>query len=124
MLLNITYNGVSADIEVPLESTATDQNIKTIAAEILRSGDIENMRHPNVTAADFEHFTVHRSRTPQDRERVLLCPKAAYGAGPEVTCPWCGGRGHVIPKFWHSVVPPKPKKCKTCGGKGTVIVED
>lgn len=92
MFLNITYNGVSADVEVPLDNAATDANIKTIAAEILRSGDIENMRHPNVTSADFEHFTVHRSRTPQDQERVLLCPKAAYGTDytSSAPCSVCG----------------------------------
>lgn len=79
MLLNVTYQGTSADVDVQIDYEANDADVKRIAVEMLRSGSIAGMHVPDVADAAFENFVVDRSRTPEGGERLFLRPKVPFG---------------------------------------------
>jgi hypothetical protein len=80
MILNITWSGVSVDAEVGFDGHATDNDIKRVAVEMIRSGDVPGLHVRTLPADAFDHFVVDRFDTPEGGKRLFLRPKVPFGA--------------------------------------------
>lgn len=76
--LNVTYQGQNGDVPDQVEFDATDQEIRDMAAEGLRTGYIPGMGvHPGATLAG---FSVDRfPATDELPDRLFIRPKTAVG---------------------------------------------
>jgi hypothetical protein len=81
MILNITFNGHSADYQLGLDHDASDVEIRRIASEVLRSGGIRGMHVPHLATDAFHNYVVDRLRTSGGEPRIYLRPKVPFGAG-------------------------------------------
>lgn len=72
--LNITYNGLSADYPLALDAQVTDADVRRIAIEVVRSGEVGLQL--NLPDNAFENFVVDRM---QNGERIYLRPKVPFG---------------------------------------------
>lgn len=79
-MLNITYQGQSADYELALDFAASDADIRRIAVEVVRSGDVRGLHVAQLPPNAFDHFVVDRLRGPDGSERIYLRPKVPFGA--------------------------------------------
>jgi hypothetical protein len=79
-VLNITYQGLSADFPLELDRSTTDADIRRIAVEVVRSGGISGLQLANLADDAFDLFVVDRFRGPQGDERIYLRPKVPFGA--------------------------------------------
>ena len=80
-ILNITYNGLSCDVPGELDYRSSDFDIKRIAVEVIRSGDLRGLQVKNLAERTFRHFVVDRFDTPDGGKRLYLRPKVPFGAG-------------------------------------------
>ena len=78
--LNITYRGLSADVPVPLDYNASDMDIKRIAVELIRSGEIPGLQVKNLDRYAFSHYVVDRFAAPDGDLRLFLRPKVPFGS--------------------------------------------
>ncbi|MFT3836216.1 MAG: hypothetical protein QM723_04360 [Myxococcaceae bacterium] len=76
-ILNVTYNGLSADYTMELDVQVTDMDIRRIAVELLRTGGLTGLHVPNLAQNAFDGFVVDRL---QNGERIYLRPKVPFGA--------------------------------------------
>ncbi len=76
-ILNVTYNGLSADYPMELDVQVTDQDIRRIAVELLRTGGLQGLHLPNLAANAFDGFVVDRL---QGGQRIYLRPTVPFGA--------------------------------------------
>jgi hypothetical protein len=79
MILNITWNGVSADAHLDVDYRVSDDDLKRIAVEIIRSGGVPGLHVANLSESAFEHFVVDRFDTPEGGQRLFLRPKVPFG---------------------------------------------
>jgi len=75
--LNITYNGLSADYALELDAHVSDADLKRIAVEVVRSGNVPGLALPHLAESAFDGFVVDRL---QGGERIYLRPKVPFGA--------------------------------------------
>jgi len=80
-ILNITYNGQSADYDLALDATATDADIRRIAVELVRTGGVRGLNAPNLADNAFEGFVVDRLRNAAGDQTIYLRPKVPFGCG-------------------------------------------
>lgn len=87
-ILNITYDGMSVDYPFDVDDRLTDADIRRIAVEVVRSGDVPGLRIAGLSDRAFEHYVVDRLRSPQGRPRIYLRPKVPFGdsAPEDVPC--------------------------------------
>ena len=78
-ILNITYNGLSCDVPAELDAKTTDFDLKRIAVEIIRCGDLPGLHIANLDENAFEHYVVDRFDTPEGGQRLYLRPKVPFG---------------------------------------------
>ena len=79
-VLNITYNGMSADCPLELETRITDADVRRIAVELVRSGGVPGLQLANLADDAFDRFVVDRFDAPQGGQRIYLRPKVPFGA--------------------------------------------
>ena len=79
-ILNITWNGESADTDVNLDPQTSDRDVKRIAVELVRTGGVPGMHVRELPGDAFEHFVVDRFDTPEGGKRLFLRPKVPFGA--------------------------------------------
>ncbi len=79
-ILNITYDGLSCDVPGLLDARTSDFDIKRIAVEVIRSGDLPGLRIANLSERAFDRFVVDRFDTPAGGKRLYLRPKVPFGA--------------------------------------------
>ena len=79
-ILNITYQGQSADYELAIDFTTGDADILRIATEVVRSGGVRGLYVPNLPANAFANYVVDRLRGPTGETRIYLRPKVPFGA--------------------------------------------
>jgi hypothetical protein len=75
--LNITFGGLSADYPVELDGPISDADLKRIAVEVVRSGQVPGLHLPAIGEDAFEHFVVDRL---DGGRRLYLRPKVPFGA--------------------------------------------
>lgn len=78
-ILNITYNGLSADYPLEAKYPLTDGDIKRIAVEVIRSGGVHGLQIANLPFHAFDHYVVDRLRSRDGSERIYLRPKVPFG---------------------------------------------
>jgi hypothetical protein len=78
--LNITYLGQSADYDLALDASASDDDIRRIATEVVRAGDVRGLHVPELPRDAFVHFVVDRLTGPSGEPRVYLRPKVPFGS--------------------------------------------
>lgn len=79
MILNITYNGLSVDYPVESNTHLADQDVRRIAAEAIRSGDVKGLHVANFPDNGFDQYVVDRFASPDRAERIFLRPKVPFG---------------------------------------------
>lgn len=79
-ILNITWNGVSADTQVDFDLRASDRDVKLVAVELIRSNGVAGMYVRDLPANAFDHYVVDRFDTPEGGQRIFLRPKVPFGA--------------------------------------------
>ncbi len=75
-VLNITYNGMSADYPLDVAVALSDQDVKRIAVEVVRAGGVRGLAVPDLADHAFDNFVVDRF---DDGERIYLRPKVPFG---------------------------------------------
>ena len=75
--LNITYHGLSADYAMELDAHVSDADIKRIAVEVVRAGNVAGLVLPHLSDTAFDGFVVDRL---QGGQRIYLRPKVPFGA--------------------------------------------
>jgi hypothetical protein len=78
-VLNITYNGLSADVPVELEVDVNDGDLRRIAVELVRSGGVPGLHIANLDGTAFDNYVVDRFASPQGGQRMYLRPKVPFG---------------------------------------------
>jgi hypothetical protein len=78
--LNITYNGLSADLPLELDGPVSDGDVRRIAVEVVRSGGVPGLHLAHLREDAFSHYVVDRFRGPRGEERIYLRPKVPFGA--------------------------------------------
>jgi hypothetical protein len=79
MILNITWSGISADTNINVDGAISDRDIKRIAVELIRSGDVPGLHVRALPGDAFDHFVVDRFDTPEGGKRLFLRPKVPFG---------------------------------------------
>ena len=79
-VLNITYNGLSADYPLDVEMNLTDRDVRRIAVEVVRSGGLRGLSIANLPERAFDDYVVDRFDTPAGGRRIYLRPKVPFGA--------------------------------------------
>ena len=79
-ILNITYQGLSADYELELDFAASDEDIRRIAVEVVRSGGVRGLHVAELPFNAFDQFVIDRLRAADGAQRIYLRPKVPFGA--------------------------------------------
>lgn len=77
--LNITYEGMSADVLGDVDDRLSDDEIRRIAVEVVRSGDVPGLHLAGMADDAFRYFVVDRFDTPEAGRRIYLRPKVPFG---------------------------------------------
>jgi hypothetical protein len=77
-VLNITYNGQSADCPLELDGAVSDADVRRIAVELVRSGGLAGLRLPELRDDAFQHYVVDRFDSVGGL-RIYLRPKVPFG---------------------------------------------
>ena len=78
-VLNITYNGLSADYPLDMDYDLSDVDVRRIAVEVVRSGGLRGLRVASLRDDAFAHYVVDRFDTPEGGKRIYLRPKVPFG---------------------------------------------
>jgi hypothetical protein len=78
-ILNITYGGRSADVAVPVDDRISDAEVKRVAVEVVRSGELGSLSVRTLRHDTFRHFVVDRLHDPSGVLRIYLRPKVPFG---------------------------------------------
>ena len=79
-VLNITFQGQSADYKLEIDWHASDADIRRIAVELVRSGGARGLHVANLHDNAFASFVVDRVRAANGEHRIYLRPKVPFGA--------------------------------------------
>jgi hypothetical protein len=80
-ILSVTYAGRSAEAPAELDDGIDDADVKRIAVELVRSGELPGLHLRDLPADPFRHFVVDRITDPAGLLRLFLRPKVPFG-GP------------------------------------------
>jgi hypothetical protein len=78
-ILNITYNGLSADYPLDMNYDLTDADVRRIAVEVVRSGGVRGIVAQNVNERVFDNYVVDRFAGADGAPRIYLRPKVPFG---------------------------------------------
>ena len=79
-ILNITYDGISIDYPLEVDDRLSDGDVRRIAVEVIRSGDLKGLHIAALSERAFDHYVVDRLRTARGEPRIYLRPKVPFGA--------------------------------------------
>ena len=79
MILNITYNGLSADYPLDSDLALSDRDVRRIAVEVVRSGGIRGIADVRLREQAFDDYVVDRFHTREGGNRIYLRPKVPFG---------------------------------------------
>ena len=80
-ILNITLDGRSGDVRGDVDSGLADDDIRRLAVEVIRSGEVVGIHVADLDARTFEFFVVDRMVDQDGTARMYLRPKVPFGAG-------------------------------------------
>jgi hypothetical protein len=79
-VLNITYNGLSADYPLDVDYKLSDADVRRIAIEVVRAGGVRGLQIANLPDNAFDNYVVDRFDAPGNEVRIFLRPKVPFGA--------------------------------------------
>jgi hypothetical protein len=79
-VLNITYQGLSGELEVGHDMPLSDADVRRVATELVRAGGVPGLHLPDLPVGAFELFVVDRLVGPGGAPRLYLRPKVPFGA--------------------------------------------
>lgn len=79
-ILNITYNGLSVDYPFAVDNHVSDTDVRRIAVEVVRSGEIDGLQIANLAPNTFDNYVVDRLGSAKGNARIYLRPKVPFGA--------------------------------------------
>jgi hypothetical protein len=79
-VLNITFQGQSADYKLQIDWSASDADVRRIAVELVRSGGARGLHVANLRDDAFASFVVDRVRSANGEDRIYLRPKVPFGS--------------------------------------------
>ncbi len=79
-ILNITYLGMSGDVPGEVDESVSDDDVRRIAEEVVRSGGIQGLHVATLEPGAFAGFVVDRLSDPEGKRRFYLRPKVPFGA--------------------------------------------
>ncbi len=77
--INVTYNGRSADLPIDIDPTASDTELKQIAAELIASGEVPQLPFYDFSVRALRNYVVDRFRSGRG-QRIYLRPKVPFGS--------------------------------------------
>jgi len=78
-VLNITYQGQSADYDLEIDYAASDADIRRIAVEVVRSGGVRGLHLAGLGDDAFSFYVVDRLTSSTGEQRIYLRPKVPFG---------------------------------------------
>ena len=78
-MLNITHQGLSADVTIQVEPEVRDDDIRRIAAELIASGEVPGLPGAPIGPHAFAHFVVDRFKTRRGGLQFYVRPKVPFG---------------------------------------------
>ena len=78
-ILNITLHGASADYPRPVPFDMAETDLKRLAVEVVRGGEVPGLRRVSVDDRTFDGFVVDRISTHGGGQRLYLRPKVPFG---------------------------------------------
>ena len=79
-ILNITYNGLSADYPLDVDVALSDEDVRRIATEVVRAGGVRGLQIANLADNAFENYVIDRFDAPGGGVRIYLRPKVPFGS--------------------------------------------
>jgi hypothetical protein len=79
-ILNITLNGVSADYKHDVDAQLIDRDIKRLALEVIRSGEVAGLWIASLPSNTFDNYVVDRFHSKRGGQRIYLRPRVPFGA--------------------------------------------
>ncbi|CAN5193394.1 hypothetical protein BH09MYX1_BH09MYX1_57590 [soil metagenome] len=73
-IINITYNGVSADYPLDSAVALSDSDVRRIAVEVVRAGGVRGIHADHLADGAFDAFVVDRLN-----DKIYLRPKVPFG---------------------------------------------
>lgn len=73
-IINITYNGVSADYPLDAAVALSDADVRRIAVEVVRAGGVRGIVAENLADGAFDNFVVDRLG-----DKIYLRPRVPFG---------------------------------------------
>lgn len=80
LTLNITLQGVSADHTLEFDVEPRDEDVRRVAVELVRSGNLPGLQVAGLPEDAFDSYVVDRFNTPEGGRRLFLRPKVPFGA--------------------------------------------
>ncbi len=74
-IINITFNGVSADYPLDTAVALSDADVRRIAVEVVRAGGVRGMAAANLAEGAFDGYVVDRLG-----DKIYLRPKVPFGS--------------------------------------------
>lgn len=74
-VLNITYNGLSADYPLDVDYALSDEDVRRIAVEVVRAGGVRGLVVAGLAENAFDNYVVDR----MGGARIYLRPKVPFG---------------------------------------------
>ena len=81
-ILNITYNGLSVDYTAAVDDRMSDHDIRRVAVELIRSGDLPGLHIAHLQANAFDAYVVDRLRSARGKARApasTCAPRSPFG---------------------------------------------
>jgi hypothetical protein len=78
-ILNITLKGASADYPRAVRFDMPEADVKRLAVEVVRSGEVPGLYDARVNTNTFSTFVVDRISTHGGGQRLYLRPKVPFG---------------------------------------------
>ena len=78
-ILNITYQGVSVEYSLEVDENLSDADVRRVAVEVIRSGELPGLHIANLGDGTFSNFVVDRFDNPGSGNRLYLRPKVPFG---------------------------------------------
>ncbi len=79
-ILNITLHGASADYPTQVPFDIDESDLKRLAIEVVRAGEVPGMYDSQVSSDAFANYVVDRISTNEGGQRLYLRPKVPFGA--------------------------------------------
>ena len=78
-ILNITLGGESGDVVGDFDERLSDDDIRRIAVEVIRNGEVSGIHVANLADGTFASFVIDRLSEPGGQTRLYLRPKVPFG---------------------------------------------